>query len=132
MLCPSSESVPQQVGAEIALSRIGEDNDNILTLIFLKFAEPECRVAGGTGGDSAENTLSCSKLSCRINGLIVADGNDLVDDTAVENLGDKTGTDSLNFVWTRSGRPTEPGSLPVLQPRFLMKDSKSLKSRRHR
>src|SRR5438128_2301051 len=86
--------------AEVALAGIGEHGDDALA-----FAEALRDGEGGedvaTRGYAGDQAFLASELLRHLDRLLVADGDELVVDVAVEHRGDETGADALDGVQAR-------------------------------
>lgn len=98
VLGPLGADILKQDGRHIALAVVGDDGDDSLALVLglLGLLEGDEDVAAG--GDAAEDALIGGEFAGGVNGVVVGDGAEFVDDLAVHYFGDEVCADALDLV----------------------------------
>ena len=91
-------------GREIALTRIGQQDHNVLVLISGALGNLRSGKGSSTRRDTHQHAILLRNLTTCTNGIVVDNGKHLVNDVGIVGLGHETGTNTLNLV--RSGLAT--------------------------
>src|SRR5699024_11387438 len=94
----SVEVFGEQRGRQVALTEVGEDDDDALAGVLLTRGDGLGGRECGTGGDAHEQALLLRDLTGAVEGGVVVDGDDLVVDLGVEDLGHEVRAETLNRV----------------------------------
>src|SRR5579875_410733 len=79
--------VVEEDGLQVALGSAGENRDNDLTTILLFACFLQCSPGRCTTADADGNAFECDEaLSCS-NGIVVGDGNDMIDQIHAQGIG---------------------------------------------
>src|SRR5262245_34186011 len=87
----------EDLGGEIALAGVAEDGDHRLARAELA-RDAEGSTGVRTGGDSDQDSLLAGQAARVVGGFVVGNGDDVVVDVGVEDLGNEARTDPLNAV----------------------------------
>src|SRR4051794_29433449 len=104
--------VGKQRGAEVALAVAGGDEHDQLAGILGPSADLKRNPGGGAGADSDHQAFFLGQAPCHIEGRIIRDLHDLVDNLSVQHTRNETSPDALNLVWA---------SLPARQHRRALR-----------
>src|SRR5271157_5250878 len=91
---------------EVALAERGQNHDDQFPLIFRAARHLQGRDYRRSRGDADEQTFFQREPARHVDGVVIADGDDLVDVVPTQDAGNKTGPNSLNFVraWLSAGK----------------------------
>src|SRR3954452_21062649 len=87
----------------VALAPVRNDHEDALAREFIPRRHPQPSIDRGAAGDAHQEPLLARRLTRAVQGVLVGDGDDLVDHRAVEHLGHEPRADALDLV--RSGQP---------------------------
>src|SRR5213079_3311132 len=96
-------STLEQVGGDVALAGVGEEYDDRLAREGGEGGERKGGVQGSAGGDAGDDALLAGKAAGAREGILIGDGDHLVDDRAVQDGGNEPDTDAGHLVG--AGRP---------------------------
>ncbi len=91
-------SVRKHRGGEIALAGVGQEDDNCFSGVLLALCKLQrCPNRGAGGNTHQEPFRFADSLSC-CKGGFVFDGDNLVIHRRIQNVGNKSGSDALDFI----------------------------------
>lgn len=93
----------EEVGGHVALGGVGQEHDDQVTRMVGLGGEHERRVECRSRRRAGQNALLARQTSRTGERLLIADGDYLVDDRAVEHLGNEANADARNVM--RASRP---------------------------
>ena len=100
-LRPPCERFPgEHCVGRVALTSVRQDDDETLAGHARSMRDRQRGVQGGTAGDPCRDTFLASELELSTNGLLFGDGNDLVDDVTIQNIGDEARSEPRQMVRT--------------------------------
>ena len=85
-------------GGEIALTSVGQQHHNLLSLVFLALGNLGSGKECGSGRDAYQQSLLLGNLTACADGIVVLHVEHLVDDAGIVGVGHETGTDALNLM----------------------------------
>src|SRR5688572_13816796 len=88
-------------GRDVALAPVGEHDDDVLARRFGPACDGERGRERGARGDAGRDAFLARQLARALEGLIVGDADDVVDDGGVEDGRHEAGAEALDEVWTR-------------------------------
>src|SRR5208283_526977 len=94
--------VPKSVkedAAQVAFAERRQNHDNQFTRIFRTARYAQCRDHRRSRRDADQQTFFERKTPRHLDGLIVANGDDLVNEILAQNARNEASADSLNLVW---------------------------------
>src|SRR5947208_1711225 len=83
---------------EVALAEVGQDRDDQLPRVLGAFGHLDRAGDRGAAGDAAEHALLAGQPARHLEGFLVADDDNFVDDLGVEDVGDEPRADPLDLV----------------------------------
>ena len=94
-----------EIDGEIPLTGIGENDNNVLSLIFGTECKGFRSPKGCAGGDAYQQSFCLSSLTAGLIGIVIGDGDDLVNEALIQNIRDEIGADTLNAMRTSVPTP---------------------------
>src|ERR1700722_11162175 len=91
----------EQCRREITFGEVRNDDHDVLVRVLWTTADVDRRRDRGPRRNAHRNALQPRDQPRGVERGLIADGDDLVDDAAIEDGGRETGADPLDFVWTR-------------------------------
>ncbi len=87
-----------KTSGEVSLAGVAQNGDYGLTFIGWAFGDLQGGIGVGTGRDAYQQTFLQSQLPGSFKGLLVGNGDNLIENIGIQYGRDKSGADSLNFV----------------------------------
>src|SRR5258708_3834440 len=84
-------------GGEITLAEVGQDDDDQSSLALRPLGDLDSREGGGAARDSAEHPLLTRQPPRHLEGVLIADQDDVVDHLGVEDIRDESRADPLDL-----------------------------------
>lgn len=103
-----NDSFKQDTG-EVSFAGIGEDDDDEFAFVFGEHGHADGADGGGAAGDAAEDAFFAGEAAGHVDGFVIGDLFDVVDDGEVEGAGDEAGADTLDLMGAGLGGFAEAG-----------------------